>query len=78
MTPSISESLQQIVSRVADEVEGQDPLLARRLLFLAVSCAVGWGISGPGFKTALGMSDAEQDEFPAWVGQQLPRLMQAN
>ena len=55
---------------------GQDVELARNLIFLALSAAVGWGICGPTLRRSLGMSDAQQDRFPAWVGEQLPKLIQ--
>lgn len=68
--------IQQIVEGVARRLQGQDVELARNLIFLALSAAVGWGICGPTLRRSLGMSDAQQDRFPAWVGEQLPKLIQ--
>lgn len=67
--------IQQIVEGVARRLQGQDVELARNLIFLALSAAVGWGICGPALRRSLGMSDAQQDRFPTWVGEQLPKFI---
>lgn len=66
--------LREIVEGVADKLQTGDAELARNLIFLAVSSAIGWGICGANFKSALGMNANEQDEFPMWVGSQLSSL----
>jgi len=67
--------LEEVVDKVAAGMLNRDIELARKLIFLTVSSAIGWGICGANFKEALGMDVAEQDDFPAWVSSQLPRLI---
>lgn len=67
--------IEHIVQRVAERIKGKDVDLARNLIFLALSSAVGWGICGPTLMSTLGMTASQQDQFPAWVGEQLPKLI---
>ena len=77
LTEGPSEKLiQQILDGVTRRIQGRDITLAQNIIFLALSSAVGWGICGPALKQSLGMSRTQQDQFPAWVGEQLPKLIQ--
>jgi len=67
--------IEDIVERVAERIKGKDVNLARNLIFLALSAAVGWGICGPTLMGTLGMTSSQQDQFPAWVGEQLTKLI---
>ena len=66
---------QQMIEQVAVRLDGHSTELARNLMFLAVSAAVGWGVCGSGFEKILSLKPGDRDKFPAWVGSQLPRLM---
>lgn len=72
--PSI-DLIEDIVERVAERIKGKDVDLARNIIFLALSAAVGWGICGPTLMSTLGMTSSQQDQFPLWVGEQLPKLI---
>lgn len=67
-------SLEEIVNRITSELSDHDQVRARNMVFLAVSTAVGWGICGDGFQKTFGLSPAQQEEFPHWVGQQMAKL----
>ena len=72
----LSEKLiQQLLEGVAERIRGKDIELARHIIVLALSSAVGWGICGPALLKSMGMSRTQQDQFPAWVGEQLPKLI---
>jgi hypothetical protein len=75
--PGPSEALiKELLAGVTQKIQGRDESLARNIIFLALSSAVGWGICGPALKKTLGMSADLQDQFPAWVGEQLPKLIE--
>jgi len=67
---------EEITNKVLDQLEHRDPVLARNLIFLAFSSAVGWGLTGSAFRGILGLSSDQIDKFPAWVGAQMPKLME--
>ncbi len=68
------ESVANIIERITSGLSDHDQLRARNMVFLAVSAAVGWGICGTGFQQMFGLSPAQQEEFPRWVGQQMAKL----
>ncbi|MFT4854420.1 MAG: AcrR family transcriptional regulator [Cyclobacteriaceae bacterium] len=74
--PGPSEALiQQLLAGVTQKIQSHDEALARNIIFLALSSAIGWGICSPKLKHTLGMSADLQDQFPVWVGEQLPKLL---
>lgn len=73
--PDAGQLLDEMTASVLDQMDARQVELARNLIFLAFSSAVGWGLCSNGFKDILGLSEEQQDKFPAWVGAQLPKLM---
>jgi AcrR family transcriptional regulator len=68
------DSVADIIDRITAGLSDHDQNTARSMVFLAVSTAVGWGICGKGFQQMFGLSPAQQEDFPRWVGQQMSRL----
>ena len=68
------ESVNGIIERITAGLSDHDQQTARNMVFLAVSSAVGWGICGAGFQQIFGLTPAQQDDFPRWVGLQMAKL----
>lgn len=65
----------EMTESVLNQLRDRDIELARNLIFLAFSSAIGWGLCCSGFRGILGHDESQQDEFPAWVGTQLSKLI---
>ncbi|MEZ5595826.1 MAG: TetR/AcrR family transcriptional regulator [Pseudomonadales bacterium] len=48
---------------------------ARRIVFLIAAAAIGTGVGGPMLPGVIGMSEAEVESFPAWLGGQIYHLV---
>lgn len=49
--------------------------VARRMIFLIATAAIGYGLTGDRLPRLLGMDGAEADAFPEWLGRQIHHLM---
>lgn len=67
-------SLQDIIEQITSGLSDHDQVRARNMVLLAVSAAVGWGICGEGFQQVLGLTPAQQEEFPHWAGIQIAKI----
>jgi hypothetical protein len=68
------ETVNGIIDRITMGLSDHDQQTARNMVFLAVSTAVGWGICGTGFQQIFGLTPAQQEDFPRWVGLQMAKL----
>ena len=63
--------MEEILAGLRDDL-AEDDATVRNLVALVVSTSIGWSMCRDGFATLLGMSEQEQDNFPAWVATHLP------
>lgn len=49
--------------------------VARRMVFLIATAAIGYGIAGAQLPNLLGMDDQDANAFPEWLGRQIAQLM---
>ena len=49
--------------------------MAKRLVFLVATAAIGYGISGPALSQLLSMDSEEADGFPDWLDEQVDILI---
>jgi TetR/AcrR family transcriptional regulator, repressor for neighboring sulfatase len=47
---------------------------ARRVVFLIATAAIGFVVGGPLLPAVIGLSEADTDAFPEWLGQQIYHL----
>ena len=74
-TPQENQMFQEITQSVLDRLGKDDLELAQNMILLAFSSAIGWGICGSSFQQITGLNQTQREQFPAWVGSQLPILM---
>ncbi len=48
---------------------------ARRVIFLIITAAIGYGVGGRAIPAVVGLDDAEAVAFPEWLGKQVNRLL---
>lgn len=76
-----SEPVQTLFARLVPELARRLPpgpdrdRVARRMIVLIATAAIGHGVAGRRLAGVLGMDDAEADAFPEWLGRQVAHLM---
>lgn len=76
-SPQVRALFAELVSELARRLpDGQDrERIARRMIFLIATSAIGYGVAGARLPDVLGMVEGEPQAFPEWLGRQISRLM---
>ncbi len=76
-SPHVRELFAELVPELAERLPpGPDRArVARRMIFLIATAAIGYGVAGARLAEVLAMEEGEAAVFPEWLGRQIGRIM---
>jgi AcrR family transcriptional regulator len=76
-SPHVRELFAELVPQLAEHLprEADRQRIARRVIFLIATAAIGYGVAGDRLADVLAMEPGEAAGFPEWLGRQIGRMM---
>lgn len=62
-----------VAKRLPADADGE--LLARRMIYLIATSAIGYGIAGDNLANLIKLDQAEVEDYPAWLGAQVREML---
>jgi AcrR family transcriptional regulator len=63
-----------VAKRLPTDADGE--LLARRMIYLIATSAIGYGIAGDTLANLIKLDHAEVEDYPAWLGAQVREMLE--